>query len=402
MNAKNIEKFNSKRNHVLKDGSRVVKHFFSHDDYRNESLIYDKLSGTSLAPCVLENYKNCIITEYIDGISLFDALEQSVNDRTKQISLFKLFLDWYEDFRKQTGFILGDTNFKNFIIRENVLYGVDFETCKRGEPIEDIFWQTAMLATLQPAFSLERKHMARLFLSMSVQNLDYSAKNESEKLTQAFEAICQRRRVRLDPAELKEILSSVEISACLLAGGKSLRMGEDKRLLPHKNKSMLQSTSENLIFFAAKYLSLSEEEPSIQLETFKNILDQRAECGPIGGIVSALSRSSQPWTLFITSDMPLLNMEMLDYLVKFRNPQYDAIIFSENGAKKIFPLLLQKKTALPAFKYALEHDKFALWQTMQRCLKTLEITAEECPSYTAFSFKNINTKEDYEELKAFQ
>lgn len=402
MTIKNIEKLNSKRNSVFRDGNRVIKHFCSHDDYRNEILVYDKLSGTSLAPKLLEKRENTIVTEHIAGISFFDAMEQSINDEAKQISLCTLFFNWYKYFRKQTGLILGDTNFKNFIIKEGILYGLDFETCKRGNPFEDIVWQTAMLATLRPAFSPERRETARLFLSIGMQTLSCSTKERSEQFMQAFEAVCKRRCVQLDPIALKEILSSVEVSVCLLAGGKSSRMGEDKRILTYKNKSMIEIIAETLTLFPVKYLSLSTLEPPFYIKGFKNIPDQKPNCGPIGGVVSALTQSSQPWTLFVTSDMPLLNKEMLDYLVQFRDPKYDAIIFSENGIKKIFPLLLQKKTALPAFEHALEHEEFALWRTMQSCLKTLEINIEDCPAYTPSSLKNINTKEDYEELSTFQ
>lgn len=401
VNLKSVEKLKSKRNHVFKDGNHIIKHFSLHDDYQNESFIYDRLENTSLAPQVLEKHENCIITEYLTGPSLFDALEQSINNQAEQIRLFTLFFNWYQSFRMQTGFILGDTNFRNFIINEGTLYGLDFETCKRGNPVEDIVWQTAMLATLRPVFSPERKQMARLFLVSGIQHLGNPGENISEKLIQAFEAVCKRRRIRLDAAALKEILSSIEVSACLLAGGKSSRMGQDKRILTYKNKPMIESIAETLILFPTKYLSLSKEDSAIHIKEFRNVYDRQKDCGPIGGIVSTLKQSNQAWMLFATSDMPVLSKEMLDYLIQFRERQYDAIIFSESGTKKIFPLLLQRETALPAFNHAMENAEFALWRTMQNNLKTLVVKAEDCPFYQLSSLKNINTKEDYEELKNF-
>lgn len=229
-------KFISKRNDVFRRGNIVVKHFVSRDDYLNESLVYEKLAGTHLAPKLSEKCDNCIALEYIEGPSLFDALEASLENPAEQVRLFQLFFLWYKRFREATGFILGDTNFRNFIIKEENLYGLDFETCKEGLPVEDIVWQTSMLATLRPAFSIERKNMARRFLSMGVQALGVSAEGVVSKLEQAFESICERRNVELDRMAIKEISSSVEVAACLLAGGKSSRMGEDKKLLLLKAK----------------------------------------------------------------------------------------------------------------------------------------------------------------------
>lgn len=91
MNSEEIIKFKSKRNDVFRQGNIVIKHFVSRDDYMNESLVYEKLSGTLLAPKLIEKAANCITTEYIEGISLFEELEASLKNAEKQTQLFKLF-----------------------------------------------------------------------------------------------------------------------------------------------------------------------------------------------------------------------------------------------------------------------------------------------------------------------
>ena len=166
------EKLNSKRNDVIRCGNRVIKNFSFHEDYINECSIYERLKNTSLAPKVISKQNDCIVTEYINGISLFDELERLLGNQAEQARLFTMFFDWYSRFRTHTACILGDTNFKNFIIKEGALYGLDFETCKRGDPFDDLVWQAAMLATLCPAFSPERTRMTRLFLSMGMNSLD--------------------------------------------------------------------------------------------------------------------------------------------------------------------------------------------------------------------------------------
>ena len=176
-------------------------------------------------------------------------------------------------------------------------------------------------------------------------------------------------------------------------------MGEDKRLLTYKGKSLLTHSSEALALFGTRFLSLSQMEAGVHLDGFKNVPDQMPPCGPIGGIVSTLSCSLQPWALFVTSDMPFINRDILDYLLHFRHTKYDVIMFSENGKVKIFPLLLQTQTALPAFRNALQNQTYALWKAIECSLNVLEVKIEHCPHYQSASLKNINTREDYADLK---
>ncbi|NCB43044.1 MAG: hypothetical protein EOM59_10545 [Clostridia bacterium] len=398
----NCEKLSSKRNDVLRCDNRVIKHFISHDDYTRESLIYAQLSETGLAPKILQQQDDCITTEYIEGILLFDALEKTLHNESEQIRLFELFFEWHIHFQRQTNCILGDTNLKNFILSEGALYGLDFETCKEGHPVEDFVWQTAMLATLRPAFSSERKAMARLFLSMSMQHVELFSESLPEILLESFQAICKRRQVEMDFAALKEISSSVEVAVCLLAGGKSSRMGTDKKLLRFGEDTMLTSTANDLNLYSAKYLSFASKETALEIEGFQNVFDSKPNCGPIGGIVSALKEIKQEWTLFISCDMPLVQRELIDYLLAFRDKSYDAIMFSENGKARILPLLVRTETARPAFIHALENNAYALWRTVEDFPQTLKVKAEDCPFYQHSSLKNINTKEDYEELKSLE
>ncbi|MFA7462749.1 MAG: hypothetical protein WCY59_06385, partial [Anaerovoracaceae bacterium] len=231
MTPETAQRLLSRRNRVCRTGAVVTKRFLSAKDCAAERDVYEKLAGSGLSPSLIEAGERRIVTEYVDGSLLFDELEAGLNDPARQMQLFDLFFSWSEQFYRQTGLILGDSNFRNFILDNDRLYGVDFETCRPGCPAEDAVWQVAMLATLKPAFTSERIRCARRFLAHAPERIYGSASEILPRLPKAFRAICTRRRVPLDASAYDLIASTLDVAACVLAGGQSSRMGRDKRTL---------------------------------------------------------------------------------------------------------------------------------------------------------------------------
>ena len=71
----------------------------------------------------------------------------------------------------------------------------------------------------------------------------------------------------------------------LLAGGKSSRLGQNKALLEYDGVPMIRRIAEQCVAFPEKILSSPIDLP---VEGFWRIADDTPECGPLGGIVSAL------------------------------------------------------------------------------------------------------------------
>src|SRR5665647_1188415 len=83
MNTSESIELKSKRNSVFRNNDRVTKCFLNIDDFNVENFIYNKLSGIGLSPKLIETSENCIVTEFIDGCLLFDALEQAMGQTSK-------------------------------------------------------------------------------------------------------------------------------------------------------------------------------------------------------------------------------------------------------------------------------------------------------------------------------
>jgi molybdopterin-guanine dinucleotide biosynthesis protein A len=108
-----------------------------------------------------------------------------------------------------------------------------------------------------------------------------------------------------------------EITAAILAGGQSRRMGTDKALL------RLTPDGPTLIETVIGRLHEAGIPPSFVVTNrpgryswldVPEVVDERDGVGPLGGILTALHNSPHPRILIVACDMPLLNPTLLRYM----------------------------------------------------------------------------------------
>ena len=100
----------------------------------------------------------------------------------------------------------------------------------------------------------------------------------------------------------------------LLAGGKSSRLGQNKALLEYDGVPMIRRIAEQCVAFPEKILSSPIDLP---VEGFWRIADDTPECGPLGGIVSALRQCRSEALLVLSCDLACYRAELGDYLLSF-------------------------------------------------------------------------------------
>jgi molybdopterin-guanine dinucleotide biosynthesis protein A len=103
------------------------------------------------------------------------------------------------------------------------------------------------------------------------------------------------------------------VTAFILAGGKSSRMGADKAFVDFEGRTLLARAlgvarelcdDVRIVGSSAKF---SEYGPVVE--------DVFRECGPLGGIHAALRASSNEINLMLAVDMPFVSRSLLRYLV---------------------------------------------------------------------------------------
>ena len=133
-------------------------------------------------------------------------------------------------------------------------------------------------------------------------------------------------------------------AAAILAGGKSLRMGEDKAGLTWEGKTFLERIAGELGNFPARFVSLGAEQDSSEgqvrqtqegqmpeeqvPEGWTVIRDRYEDAGPMAGIGAVLEASPFPWVFVVSCDMPRINSAVAEYLWEHASESTDLAEFT--------------------------------------------------------------------------
>lgn len=115
------------------------------------------------------------------------------------------------------------------------------------------------------------------------------------------------------------------IGAVILAGGKSRLMGENKAFLTLDGKTFLDKISGELAGLDEILISVGADW-RYEGRTFSAVIDFYPDCGPMGGIYSALSVTSSEYLLVVGCDMPFFQRELWAYMSAFVDDNYDAFV----------------------------------------------------------------------------
>lgn len=202
--------------------------------------------------------------------------------------------------------------------------------------------------------------------------------------------------------------------AVLLRGGKSRRMGADKALLPWKDgRTFLQAVAQQMDIFPEKYLSVSADYNGSESGSFGRaaggiieqslspdwvvLPDRVPDCGPMGGIWTALSACRAQWALVASCDIPAVQSELFYLLLKERGTgDYDMIFPVTPDGRMHFTCALYKKTAVPILERQIRQGDYRLRSLLPLC--SSRSVAVEDPSMVRM-LSNVNTKEELQRLE---
>jgi molybdopterin-guanine dinucleotide biosynthesis protein A len=125
------------------------------------------------------------------------------------------------------------------------------------------------------------------------------------------------------------------ITAFILSGGKSSRMGTNKALLEIDGKSLIQRMVELLDIIFSTVVISSNDSGLYEFLDKKIIKDIYSERGPLGGIHSTLISTNTIRNYLISCDMPFINKELIKFLCNYESEK-DIIVPKADG--RIQPL----------------------------------------------------------------
>jgi len=186
------------------------------------------------------------------------------------------------------------------------------------------------------------------------------------------------------------------VKALILLGGKSSRMGEEKGLIQYHEKTQAEHLVSLLEEIGVEvFLSVREEQK--ENYAFLNrpfIADQIQGAGPLGGIASAMRAFPQTAFLVVACDLPNLQKEQLEFLLKKRNSKAFATCYESpmDGGPEPLCSIYEPKSFSALMK---------VWVNGKSCPRKMLFnrTVEILPIQDSKFLANANTPEERIQLQ---
>ncbi len=189
----------------------------------------------------------------------------------------------------------------------------------------------------------------------------------------------------------------MDISCVVLAGGKSSRLGKHKALVEINGETLLQRVVSSLSFLDSNIIIvIARGQPLPKIaghSKLKIVTDAYAGKGPLVGIYSGLLASDSFYNFVVACDMPLLNPDLLLYMLQV-STGFDLVIPRVNSM--VEPLhAVYSRNCLRLIESLLEQGSLKI----DRLLGLIKVRYVEAGEIDRFdqqhlSFFNINTEAD--------
>jgi molybdopterin-guanine dinucleotide biosynthesis protein A len=172
----------------------------------------------------------------------------------------------------------------------------------------------------------------------------------------------------------------------VLTGGRSSRMGRDKAALPWGGATLVEYVAACVRAAASQVTLVGAPERYAHLG-LPAIADRYQDCGPLGGICTALESTGADWNLIVACDMPGVTADFLSGLFEAaETADVDCLIPESDG---LHPLCaVYHRRAGPVAKRQILSKSFK----MHDFVASLQALTLPAP---AASVENINTPQDW-------
>jgi molybdenum cofactor guanylyltransferase len=173
-------------------------------------------------------------------------------------------------------------------------------------------------------------------------------------------------------------------SGFVLVGGASSRMGRDKALLPLDGTTMIETIAARVRAAAGNVTLIGPVEKYANLG-LPIAPDAIENCGPLGGLYTALSQTTENWNLLVACDMPDVTEAFLKQLLAAAEASdADCLVPEMDG--KIHPLCaVYHRRLVAAAESAIRRKLFK----MQDFISTLRTSRWPVPDPR--QLHNVNT-----------
>lgn len=133
----------------------------------------------------------------------------------------------------------------------------------------------------------------------------------------------------------------MKLTAIILAGGKSSRMKSDKGLVCYNGKPLIEYAL-NLVKPFCQSIIISTQNPAYNVYKYPLVRDIIKNIGPMGGIHAGLMASLTDVNLILSCDLPNLNSQALEHLIKHTSDALYTLPSHKSGLEPLFAIVHKK------------------------------------------------------------
>ena len=177
-------------------------------------------------------------------------------------------------------------------------------------------------------------------------------------------------------------------TAIILAGGESLRMGEDKYLLPVDGVPLIQHIINQLEGHFDELIIGANNPERFAFTGLRVVPDLEKDKGPLMGIYSCLKASSNDVNFITACDIPEMNTTLIHNMINLSSG-YDIVVpLSESGNYEPLYAIYKKDLCSKAEQLLSNNNRRIIDLIKGAKVKTIDF--KDCGWY-----QNLNVKEDY-------
>ena len=188
-----------------------------------------------------------------------------------------------------------------------------------------------------------------------------------------------------------------DVTGIILAGGKSRRMGQDKRFLQVGEISLFDRTLAVLRSIVQDVLVVVAQDSAPFHADVPVIKDLVPDCGSLGGLYTGVEQASAPSVFVVACDMPFLNPHVAQYVINLRN---DADVVMARLDKGLQPMhACYSRRCLPVLEAMVKTRELKIQKMVEHPDLTVRFITEGELRHIdpeGRSFLNINTPSDLE------
>ncbi len=195
---------------------------------------------------------------------------------------------------------------------------------------------------------------------------------------------------------IREQKTEQAYTGIILAGGQSSRMGKEKGLIQWKGKTLIEHAIA-ILSPVCEHIFISANNDHFDSFGYPVVGDLFPDCGPMGGIFSALTKSETLNNIVIPSDTPFVTPALYRYLISHAG-SFDVIVPVDHDSFYQPLCAVYSRSVLPAMETQINERILGFTPLLSKVdIKTVHLDSA-LGFYNSNTFYNINSPADLEAI----